>query len=220
MKKVPTKLPAISSALRQQLTRRFAQIFAEVHQRAGQRVFALGQKLRCFTEHVGIIAGMAQRTRMQVDYPEKAGVVCRSCQPADAPDHNVGGQSTQCPGPQAVYDERLPSSRWQPEGVSQRPGPPYTTWCPISAVRSMLSRCGVEVEGGILAHTRLVAQSATAHFRRLSMSGVALLTYDRGPCLPIDAGVPCYNAPRDHSNTVSPAIIAPSETECDHATSV
>jgi hypothetical protein len=63
-KKVPTKLPAISSALRQQLTRRFAQIFDEVHQRAGQRVFALGQKLRCFTEHVGIVAGHAQRRRL------------------------------------------------------------------------------------------------------------------------------------------------------------
>jgi hypothetical protein len=65
MKKVPTKLPAISSALGQQLSHRFAQIFAEVHQRAEQRVFALGQKLRCFTEYVGIVAGQAQRLRLQ-----------------------------------------------------------------------------------------------------------------------------------------------------------
>jgi hypothetical protein len=62
-KKVPPKLPALSS-LCQQLPRRFAQIFDEVHQRAGQRVFALGQKRRCFTEHVGIIAGTAQRARI------------------------------------------------------------------------------------------------------------------------------------------------------------
>lgn len=64
MKKVPAKLPAISSALRRQLSRRFAQVFDEVHQRAGQRVFALGQKLRCFTEHVGIVAGQVQRVRL------------------------------------------------------------------------------------------------------------------------------------------------------------
>lgn len=64
MKKVPTKLPAISSALRQQLSRRFVQLFDEVHQRAGQRVFALGQKLRCFTEYVGIVAGQASRLRL------------------------------------------------------------------------------------------------------------------------------------------------------------
>jgi hypothetical protein len=64
MKKVPTKLPAISSALRQQLSRRCTQIFDEVHQRAGQRVLALGQKLRCCTEYVGIVAGQAQRLRL------------------------------------------------------------------------------------------------------------------------------------------------------------
>jgi hypothetical protein len=65
MKKVPAKLPAISSALRQQLSVRFIQLFVDVQKRAGQRVFALGQKLRCFTEHVGIVAGLPQRLRIQ-----------------------------------------------------------------------------------------------------------------------------------------------------------
>ena len=64
MTKVPTKLPASSTALCRQLSRRFAQVFDEVHKRAGQRVFALGQKLRRFTEYVGIVAGQAQRLRI------------------------------------------------------------------------------------------------------------------------------------------------------------
>jgi hypothetical protein len=64
MKKVPAKLPAVSSPLRRALSHRFAQVFDEVHKRAGQRVFALGQKLRCFPEHVGIVAGLPQRTRL------------------------------------------------------------------------------------------------------------------------------------------------------------
>ena len=63
MTKVPTKLPASSTALRWQLSRRFAQVFDEVYKRAGQRVFALGQNLRCFTEYVGIVAGQAQPLR-------------------------------------------------------------------------------------------------------------------------------------------------------------
>jgi len=64
MKKVPAKPPAFSSSLRQHLSPRFAQVFDEVPKRAGQRVFALGQKLRCCTEHVGIVAGTAQRTQI------------------------------------------------------------------------------------------------------------------------------------------------------------
>jgi hypothetical protein len=71
MKKVPTKLPAISVPLRQQLTARFAQVLGDVQKRAGQRVFALGQTLRCFSEHVGIVAGQAQRVRIREGMEQK-----------------------------------------------------------------------------------------------------------------------------------------------------
>jgi hypothetical protein len=65
MKKMPTTLPMISLALRQQLTARCAQICAEVQKRAGPRVLAVRQKLRCFSEQVGSVAGQAQRRRIR-----------------------------------------------------------------------------------------------------------------------------------------------------------
>jgi hypothetical protein len=70
-RKVPTTLPAISSTLRQQLSRRFAQLFDEVHQRTGPHVLALGQKLRCFPESVGMVAGQAQRLRLHAWVTQK-----------------------------------------------------------------------------------------------------------------------------------------------------
>jgi hypothetical protein len=61
-----TKSPtAISSSLRCDLSSRFAKALSDVQKRAGQRVFALSQKLRCFTEHVGIVAGEIPRTRIR-----------------------------------------------------------------------------------------------------------------------------------------------------------
>jgi hypothetical protein len=36
-----------------------------VQKRTGQRVFALSQKLRCCSEHVGIVAGQAHRVRIR-----------------------------------------------------------------------------------------------------------------------------------------------------------
>jgi hypothetical protein len=87
MKKVPAKLPAISSPLRRQLSARFTQLFAEVQKRAGQRVFALGQKLRCFTEHVGIVVGPAQRMQIREWMAQKnshsapfSGILKQFCQ--------------------------------------------------------------------------------------------------------------------------------------------
>jgi hypothetical protein len=59
LNKLPAKLTAISSPTRKALRSQFHTLLYRVRQRKGLRVFALGQRLRRFADHVTTIAGVA-----------------------------------------------------------------------------------------------------------------------------------------------------------------
>src|SRR6266403_4225932 len=59
LKKLPKKLTAIASPIRQALRSQFHTLLHRSRQRKGLRVFALGQRLRRFADHVAITAGAA-----------------------------------------------------------------------------------------------------------------------------------------------------------------
>ena len=72
--KLPTQLTAIASLVRKALRSRFHTLLSRARQRKGLRVFALGQRLRHFADHVATTAGAAngQRVRRWVQ-DKKAG---------------------------------------------------------------------------------------------------------------------------------------------------
>jgi hypothetical protein len=72
--KLPTKLMAIASPVRKALRSQFHTLLYRARQRKGLRVFALGQRLRRFADHVATTAGAtnAQRVR-QWFQAKKAG---------------------------------------------------------------------------------------------------------------------------------------------------
>ena len=73
-KKLPGKLAAISSAVRQELSQQFTALLFRSRQRTGLRVFALGQKLRYFAKAVSTHAGAGNGARVrQWFHDKKAG---------------------------------------------------------------------------------------------------------------------------------------------------
>jgi len=69
--KLPKKLAAIPSPVRQALRSKFHTLLYRARQRKGLRVFALGQRLRHFVEHVTATAGAANGARVQRWFHEK-----------------------------------------------------------------------------------------------------------------------------------------------------
>ena len=69
--KLPKKLAAIASPVRQALRSQFHTLLYRARQRRGLRVFALGQKLRRFADHVATTAGTANGERVQRWVQEK-----------------------------------------------------------------------------------------------------------------------------------------------------
>jgi len=69
--KLPKKLTAIASPVRQVLRTQFHTLLYRARQRKGLRVFALGQRLRHFVEHVTATAGAANGARVQRWFHEK-----------------------------------------------------------------------------------------------------------------------------------------------------
>jgi hypothetical protein len=63
--KLPKKLVAITSSLRKALRTQFHTLWHRVRQRKGLRVFALGQRLRRFADHVTNAAGAANGNRVR-----------------------------------------------------------------------------------------------------------------------------------------------------------
>jgi hypothetical protein len=74
LRKLPTQLTAIPSAMRKSLRSQFHTLLYRARQRKGLRVFALGQRLRHFVDHVTATAGAAngERGRRWV-HEKKAG---------------------------------------------------------------------------------------------------------------------------------------------------
>jgi hypothetical protein len=71
LNKLPTKLMAIASPVRKALRSQFHTLLYRARQRKGLRVFALGQRLRHFVEHVTATAGAANGARVQRWFHEK-----------------------------------------------------------------------------------------------------------------------------------------------------
>jgi len=69
--KPPGKLTAIASSVRKTLRSQFHTLLYRARQRRGLRVFALGQRLRRFADHVATTAGAANGTRVRHWFQEK-----------------------------------------------------------------------------------------------------------------------------------------------------
>jgi hypothetical protein len=69
--KLPKKLVAITSPVRKTLRSQFHTLLYRARQRKSLRVFALGQRLRRFVDHVSAMAGTANGTRVQCWFQEK-----------------------------------------------------------------------------------------------------------------------------------------------------
>src|SRR5215813_4817936 len=71
LNKLPKKLAAIPSPVRQALRSQFHTLLYRVRQRKGLRVFALGQRLRRFADHVTTRAGAANGKRVRQWFQDK-----------------------------------------------------------------------------------------------------------------------------------------------------
>ena len=71
LNKLPKKLTAIASPVRQSLRARFHALLSRARQRKSLRVVALGQRLRHFADHVAQKAGMANGERVRRWFQEK-----------------------------------------------------------------------------------------------------------------------------------------------------
>src|SRR5712691_6882909 len=69
--KLPAKLTAIPSSVRKTLRSQFHTLLYRARQRKGLRVFALGQRLRRFAEHVATTAGAANGKRVRQWFQDK-----------------------------------------------------------------------------------------------------------------------------------------------------
>jgi hypothetical protein len=69
--KLPKKLVAIASPVRQALRTQFHTLLYRARQRKSLRVFALGQRLRRFADHVATTAGFANGERVRRWFQEK-----------------------------------------------------------------------------------------------------------------------------------------------------
>jgi hypothetical protein len=69
--KLPKKLAAIASPVRQALRTQFHTLLYRARQRKGLRVFALGQQLRHFANHVAVTAGVANGERIRRWFQDK-----------------------------------------------------------------------------------------------------------------------------------------------------
>src|SRR5881628_2139488 len=71
LNKLPGKLVAIASPVRKALRSQFHTLLSRARQRKGLRVFALGQRLRHFVDHVTATAGAANGERVRRWFHEK-----------------------------------------------------------------------------------------------------------------------------------------------------
>ncbi len=71
LNKLPGKLAAIASPVRKALRSQFHTLLYRARQRKGLRVFALGQRLRHFADHVATMAGAANGERVRRWFQDK-----------------------------------------------------------------------------------------------------------------------------------------------------
>ena len=71
LNKLPGKLTAIASPVRKALRSQFHTLWYRARQRKGLRVFALGQRLRHFANHITTTAGVANGERVRHSFQDK-----------------------------------------------------------------------------------------------------------------------------------------------------
>jgi hypothetical protein len=140
----------------------FHALLYRARQRKGLRVFALGQRLRHFVDHVTHTAGTA------LGAGQEGRLVCGACRPADAHDQYAAGSGPSHHRAEALCHERVSPSWWQSTGVShgtRAPVEPYSVSASRSSCRPMWRGSG----GWNSPNPRLVPQCPNPHFRRLPM---------------------------------------------------
>ena len=174
LNKLPKKLAAIASPVRQVLRSQFHTLLYRARQRKGLRVFALGQRLRRFADHVAATAGAANGARVRQWFQDKkAGWYAVLEDPRMPVTSTLLRSGPQRHRAEVVRDEGVPSSRGQPTGLSARAGPPVQP----GALSASGPACGPMWGGSgrrASTDTGLVPQPANPHLRRLSMSGEKL----------------------------------------------
>ena len=148
LNKLPKKLTAIASPVRKALRSQFHTLWYRARQRKSLRVFALGQRLRHFADHVVTAAGAANGDTCVTVVPgQEGGLVCGARRPADAGDQHPAGSSPQRHRAEAVRDEGLPSSRGSQQAFLTGLAHLYNL-VPYQRRAQHVGQCGVEVEGG------------------------------------------------------------------------
>jgi hypothetical protein len=125
LNKLPDKLIGVSAPVRKGLRAKFHALLHRCRQRTNLRVVALGQRLRHFADHLTATLGQEHGARVRQWFQDKkAGWYAVFRRPKDAGQQHPAGSSPQRHRPETLHDEGLPSSRWQPNSVSHRPGAP------------------------------------------------------------------------------------------------
>src|SRR5882724_5606492 len=162
----PPSPPRSARPLRTQ----FHTLLYRARQRKGFRVFALGQRLRHFVDHVTTTVGAANGQRVRHWFQEKkAGWYAVLADPQMPVTSTLLDQAHNAIRAAIVCDERVSPSRWQSTGVfdgARAPGQPGTVSTSSHACRSVWG--GSRRRASTL--IRLDAQPANPHLGRLSMS--------------------------------------------------
>jgi hypothetical protein len=146
--KLPGKLMGIASPVRKALRSQFHTLLHRARQRKGLRVFALGQRLRRFAEHVTTTAGAANGKRVRQWFQEKkAGWYMVLADPA------MPGTSTLLDQAHNAIDRKLFMMKafHHPKGHQQvflRGLAHLYNLVPYQRRAQHAGQCGVEVEGG------------------------------------------------------------------------
>ena len=170
LNKLPKKLVAIASPVRKALRSQFHTLLYRARQRKSLRVFALGQRLRHFADHVATTAGAANGERVRQWFQEKkAGWY------AVLADPQMPATSTLLDQAHNAIERKLFAMKGfhHPQGSQQAfltrvstPLQPDTVSASRPACWPMWGGSGRRNSP----NTRLVAQSPNPHVWRLSMS--------------------------------------------------
>ena len=125
LNKLPKKLAAIASPVRKALRSQFHTLLYRARQRKGLRVFALGQRLRHFADHVATTAGAANGERVRRWFQDKkAGWYAVLEDPQMPVTSTLLDQAHNAIERKLFAMKGFHHPRWQPTGVSHGAGPP------------------------------------------------------------------------------------------------
>ena len=153
LNKLPKKLAAIASPVRKVLRSQFHTLLYRARQRKGLRVFAFGQRLRRFADHVTTTAGVANGQRVRHWFQDKkAGWYAVFADP------QMPMTSTLLDQAHNAIDRKLFMMKGfhHPEGSQQaflRGLAHLYNLVPYQRRAQHAGQCGVEVEGGTSTHT-------------------------------------------------------------------